>query len=135
MIFADTGYFIGLIDPNDGLHRRALAWSHRVNEPILVTEYVAWETMNHFAKRSRRSRAGELIRRVMGDRAGYEFVPATPDLFDLGLQMYERTRDQTWSLTDCISIGLMTRRRLDRALAFDHHFIQARVQALLRLDP
>jgi len=46
-----------------------------------------------------------------------------------------RSVDKDWSLTDCISFELMRRRRLTRALAFDHHFEQAGFEALLRRDP
>ena len=46
MILADTGYLIALAKPIDSLHSRAVAWSQRIHEPLLVSEYVLWETVN-----------------------------------------------------------------------------------------
>lgn len=59
-----------------------------------------------------------------------EIVPATPDLFDRGLDLYARRPDKTWSLTDCISFVVMTERGLTEALTGDRHFEQAGFQAL-----
>jgi hypothetical protein len=50
MIYADTGYFIAVLNPRDQLHARAVAWSLHLHEPVLVSEYVAWETMNYFSQ-------------------------------------------------------------------------------------
>ncbi len=46
MILADSGYLIALVKPRDTLHSKALAWSRIVDEPLLVSEYVLWETVN-----------------------------------------------------------------------------------------
>jgi predicted nucleic acid-binding protein len=46
MIFVDTGYLLALVRPRDALHQRAQAWAPAVAEPLLVTEYVLWETVN-----------------------------------------------------------------------------------------
>lgn len=49
--------------------------------------------------------------------------------------MHRERPDKEWSLTDCISFALMGERRIQRALAYDHHFEQAGFEALLRKDP
>jgi len=134
MILLDTGYFIALLEPRDQLHARALAWSRRLDESTLVTEYVICETLNYFAATGRRRHACELVKQIRSD-ADCTFVAASPELFELGFGLYETRRDQAWSLTDCISFGIMNRDGLHRALAFDHHFQQAGFQALLRDDP
>jgi hypothetical protein len=46
MICVDNGYLIALAIPRDSLHERALLWSEHVGEPLVLTEYVLWETMN-----------------------------------------------------------------------------------------
>lgn len=40
MISVDTGYFLALSQPRDGLRARAIAWARALTEPLLVTEYV-----------------------------------------------------------------------------------------------
>jgi hypothetical protein len=74
------------------------------------------------------------VRQVSSSPA-FEIVPATPELFEAGLQLHARRPDQTWSLTDCLSFEIMTCRGITRALTHDHHFEQAGFEALLRHDP
>ena len=50
MIFVDTGFLLAFAQPADGLHERAKAWASAITEPLLVTEYVLWETVNGLSK-------------------------------------------------------------------------------------
>lgn len=50
MILLDTGYLVAVLRPRDELHARAAAWSRFLREPFLITEYVLWETINHFSE-------------------------------------------------------------------------------------
>ena len=134
MIFADTGFFIGLLEPSDSLHARATKWSRAVREPVCTSEYVLVETVNYFSKPPDRAKVQGLLRQLRTD-INWEIVPASPALFDLGLQLHAARPDKAWSLTDCISFVLMSERGLSRALAYDHHFEQAGFEPLLRREP
>lgn len=81
-----------------------------------------------------RPSAHALIEHVRSDPA-CEVVPASSKLFEAGLRLHRERLDKEWSLTDCISLALMGERRIQRALAYDHHFEQAGFEALLRKDP
>lgn len=134
MILLDTGYFIALFTPDDDLYERAAAWSLHLNEPLVVTEYVLLECVNSFSMPKDRPSAHALIEHVRTDPA-CEVVHASPQLFEAGLRLHRERPDKEWSLTDCISFALMGERRIQRALAYDHHFEQAGFEALLRKDP
>jgi len=134
MILLDTGYFIALFTPGDELHARATAWSLRLNEPLLVTEYILWECINTFSKPLDRASAHALIAHVTSEPT-YEVAPASPGLFAAALQLHRDRPDKEWSLTDCASFYLMGLRGITRALAYDRHFEQAGFEALLRYDP
>ena len=134
MILLDTGYFIALFTPDDSLHQRAVAWSLRLNEPVLVTEYVLWECVNSFSKPKDRLSAHALVNHIQAD-PNCELVHASPVLFEAGLRLHRSRPDKEWSLTDCISFHVMSDRRILRALAYDQHFEQAGFEALLRKDP
>ena len=134
MIFADTGYFIGLLNPFDSLHPRAIGWSRLAREPICTTDYVLLETVNYFSKPADRARVHALLTRLQTD-GGCEIIAASPALFASGLQLHAARPDKEWSLTDCISFVVMQRRSLTRALAYDHHFEQAGFDPLLRREP
>ncbi|MEK7676817.1 MAG: PIN domain-containing protein [Verrucomicrobiota bacterium] len=134
MILADSGYLIALAKPRDALHSKAVAWSRLVDEPLLVSEYVLWETVNYLSLLRDRSKAHPLVEQVM-NVPPFVFVPASPELFAAGLRLHRERPDKEWSLTDCVSFHLMRERGLTRALAYDAHFEQAGFEALLRRDP
>ena len=60
-----------------------------------------------------------------------EIVPASPELFARGLELYAQRLDKGWSLTDCISFTVMEARGLSEAATGDQHFVQAGFKALL----
>ena len=134
MILIDTSYLVALLNPQDHMHPRALAWAAALSEMALVTEYVLWETVNFFSKPVNRPKVHALVEHVRTS-TDYEVIPASPDLFEAGLRLHDQRRDKEWSLTDCVSIHIMTQRGLTRALTHDHHFEQAGFEALLRRDP
>ncbi len=134
MIFADTGYLLALSQPRDSLHERSKAWARVVGEPLLVTEYVLWETVNSLSKLADRPRAHGLVNHVRS-ASHYEIVAGSAALFDAGLRLQAERPDKEWSLTDCISFIVMEQQGIRRALAHDHHFEQAGFEALLRRDP
>lgn len=101
---------------------------------MLVTEYVLWEAVNYLSTPPDRTKAHALVAHVESEPA-YEFVHASPELFEAGMQFHRDRPDQEWSLTDCISFHLMDERGIRRALAYDHHFEQAGFEALLRQNP
>jgi uncharacterized protein len=133
MIFVDSGFLLALAQPADALHIRAVAWARHLSEPLMVTEYVLWETINNLSKRADRLRAYRIVEMV--DDSNYTIVHASPELFAAGLKLHRARSDKEWSLTDCISFHLMRERGITRALAYDVHFEQAGFEALLRRDP
>jgi uncharacterized protein len=134
VIFIDTGYLIALFDRGDELHSRAAVWASRINEPLVTSEYVLVETVNHFSRRALRPRANDIAQAILSDPS-YEFVTASPDLLSRGLEIHHQCVDKEWSLTDCISFHVMRERKIVRALAYDQHFEQAGFEAVLRHSP
>jgi predicted nucleic acid-binding protein len=134
MTLVDTGFLLALVQPADALHARATAWAQKVTKPLLITEYVFWETINGLSKRPDRSKAAVLAEFVLKD-SDCTFVRAASELLEAGLQLHGSRPDKEWSLTDCISFHVMRERGITRALAHDIHFEQAGFEALLRSDP
>ncbi len=134
MILVDSGFLLALAQPTDALHLRAVAWAERVNEPLLVTEYVLVEVINHLSKPADRSRGHEIVSHITAS-SDCQVVHASPELFGKGLALHRTRPDKEWSLTDCISFCVMRDWGIGAALAYDHHFEQAGFEALLRRDP
>ena len=77
-----------------------------------------------------RRRATDLVRATRLD-AEVEVVAQTRDLFDRGLDLYERRGDKAYSLTDCMSMQICHQRDIKRVLTHDHHFAQEGFEILL----
>ena len=54
-----------------------------------------------------------------------QLVQVDEILFREGWEYLKQHSDKLYSLTDCISFVVMKQRRIQTALAFDRHFIQA----------
>jgi predicted nucleic acid-binding protein len=134
MILVDTGYLLALVSPRNALYSRAQAWAAVVTEPLIVTEYVIWETVNALSAPLDRPKAQAIVARLRA-APDCEIVPASGELLNKGLQLHGQRADKEWSLTDCVSFVVMSERGLRRALTPDHHFEQAGFEALLRRDP
>jgi uncharacterized protein len=129
--FADTAYFLALLNPQDGWHEPALRLSRRREGPLLTTVWVLLEVGDALATGPNRQLFSRWLDSLLAS-AQLEIVPATNDWFFRGLALYRGRPDKQWSLTDCISFVVMGERSLTEALTSDHHFEQAGFTALLK---
>lgn len=128
--FADTVYYVALLNPRDALHGRALDLSDPPGVSVVTTEYVLLEVATFFAQPAGRDVFVQLVRDLRADPAT-RIVPATADLFARGFDLFAARPDKSWSLTDCISFVVMADSGLTDALTADHHFAQAGFVPLL----
>ena len=131
-VFADTSYWIALLNPRDELHHRAVAASQEFSE-LVTTEMVLVEFLNAFSDRGPHLRAAA-SRAVTVLRASVpvRVTPQTSEQFERALSRYNDRPDKNWSLTDCASFLVMEAESIEDALTHDQHFVQAGFHALLR---
>jgi predicted nucleic acid-binding protein len=129
-VFADTAFFLALINPRDQYHRSAVQMNAALDMPLVTTAWVLLEFANAIAASHARERFERVLARLRleGDA---EIIAPEPDLFDRGCEFFIARRDKEWSLTDCISFVLMRDRGLTDALTSDRHFEQAGFKVLL----
>jgi hypothetical protein len=130
-VFADTSYYVALLNPLDVCHAVALRWSRKLACRVVVTEYVLLELGSALSQRRDRRLFTGLVAQLRAD-ADTVLVPAAPQLFDRGLALFARRTDKNWSLIDCISFVVMKEQGVADALAADHHFEQAGFRVLLK---
>ena len=132
-VFADTGYWIAVLNPRDDWHGRAIEASRALGKARLITtEMVLDELLAALSKIPVRELAITGTQAIRND-PNTEVVPQTSIQFSEAFDLYRRMPDKDWSLTDCASFSLMKQRGISEALAHDHHFEQAGFTALLRL--
>ena len=122
--FADTAYFLALLNPADQLHSKARDLNRSDFSPLVTTEFVLMEVGDGLSRPANRALFARL-RALLASQPDVEIVPATSSLFQKGCELHAKRTDKDWSLTDCTSFVVMTERGIENALTSDHHFRQA----------
>jgi uncharacterized protein len=130
VIFADTFYFLALLNARDAAHGQAVAASRSPGLVLTTTEFVLMELADALCKPGQREEVLALWNVVQTDRA-FRLVLATSELIERGRRLYRERPDKEWSLTDCVSFVVMHEQGLSEALTGDHHFVQAGFTTLL----
>ena len=104
-VFADTGYWVALLNPRDDLNARAKEVSRGLGAVrIYTTEMVLVEVANMFGKEGATFRA--LVQATIAslrENPNVTIEPQTSTLFREALVFYAAHPDKDWSLTDCAS--------------------------------
>ncbi len=130
-VFADTSFFVALINERDRHHEVADRLGRELKQPIVTTQWELLELGNYFANSRYREIASQLIESIPTDTR-IECVPVNEESFWRGQRLYGSRPDKQWSLTDCISFETMRDRAIHEALTADHHFEQAGYDILLK---
>ncbi len=129
--FADTFFYLALVNPNDTAHARAIALSRSFRGRVITTDFILLELADAMSAPPDRLAFNRLFEILRADRA-LEIVPVSHDLLERGWALYADRPDKYWSLTDCISFVVMKDHQITEALTGDHHFEQAGFVALLK---
>ena len=117
-VFADTSYWIALLNPRDELHEKAAAASQDYPaEQVVTSEMVLTELLNGFSDhgvqvRSAVSRAVKALR----SNPSVRVVPQTSGQFEHAFRRFQAMADKHWSLTDCASFLIMEAEGIEAAL-------------------
>lgn len=130
-VFADAFYFVGLVNRADEHHPKAVAAAQELRGSLITTEWVLAEFADALAESASRRLVAQFIRDLESD-SKVRVIRAGTELFQRGLELYDKRRDKGWSLTDCISFVVMKDEDIQDVLTGDKHFDQAGFKALLK---
>lgn len=130
--FLDTSYILSLEIQNDSAHQRVLQnWATLAisNVFLVTTTYVFDQVVTFFNSRNLHYKAVEVGNRLL-ESPDLELIQIYQTLFDRGWQYFQKHKDKSYSLTDCLSFIVMQEREIVTALTLDNHFSQAGFQIL-----
>lgn len=132
-VFADTFYWIALVNPRDAHTSDVLEFDDLLSSGrVYTTEEVLAEVLTFFASDPwLRVRAVEMVREILTD-PNLNVIPQSHESFVSGFDLYAARPDKGYSLIDCISMQTMRRRGIAQALTNDRHFDQEGFHALFR---
>ncbi|MEX2176931.1 MAG: PIN domain-containing protein [Pirellulaceae bacterium] len=127
--FLDTSFLLAIAIANDQFHEPAQAhWVESEqsanHHKFVTTSYILNEVVTYLNSRSLHAKAVEIGTLLLAAEI-VRLVHVEEPLFLEGWRFFERHRDKTYSLTDCISFVLMKQLGIQTAFTFDHHFQQA----------
>jgi uncharacterized protein len=129
-LFADTSFFIALLDADDQFHAAAVELSKRDRRPMLTTSAILLELGAYFGRAQGRPAFLAILSSLRAK--GCEVLHVDAALQQSGTELFADRPDKDWSLVDCISFVVMKNRGLTDAASSDEHFEQAGFVALLR---
>jgi predicted nucleic acid-binding protein len=129
--FADTCFWIALMNPGDKLHSQAVALS-KSHIKLTTTQEVLSEFLTFFCCRGDRLRqtAYGLVKAIQSN-PNVSVIKQTPESFLKGMEFYASRLDKEYSLPDCISMVTMRERGIGQVLTHDHHFTQEGFKILM----
>jgi predicted nucleic acid-binding protein len=130
-VFADTFYYLALLNMEDEAHERAVGLSGTLTAPIVTTAWVLTELANAYSGAAVKTAFLRLLR-SLGNDPNCTIIPPSQPLFEKGLELFGQRLDKDWSLTDCISFLVMREHGITDALTGDHHLEQAGFRVLLK---
>ena len=125
-LFVDTSAWLALNDKNDQHHKAALTKSDTIKRQkieLITSDYIIDETLTIIRYRVSHKAAvvfgdsliGSNIVTILNIREEERFKAWT---------LFKRYGDKDFSFTDCTSFVLMKKLRIEKAFAFDDHFVQ-----------
>src|SRR6476660_8141355 len=123
-VFADTFYFLALLNQRDPAHQKAVAASAPTDLSFVTTEFVLVELGDALRKPPVREEFQKVCA-LIKNTATCRVISASSELYEQGSDLYRIRTDKDWQLTDCISFVVMRAEKLEAALTGDRHFEQA----------
>ena len=130
--FADTHFYIALLDDQDGYHEEVQEFLRGFEGLMITTRWILAKVANFFCSQPERVQAVILLQRL-GTDPGTVIKGPSDELYEQGLELYSARPDKEWSLTDCISFVVMSQEKVTEALTGDRHFAQAGFTPLFSL--
>jgi len=132
-IFADTFYWVALLNRRDSANRAVLEFSRTLGSSTLITtDEVLIELLAFCASDPQVRMGAALTVQDILDGGNVRAIPQSRAGFLEGLALYRARPDKGYSLTDCISMQTMRREGLTDVLTNDRHFEQEGFRALFR---
>lgn len=124
--FADTWFWVALINPKEPGYAKANDLMRKVGDNIVTSQLVMIEFMAHCSDLGSylRTKCFKLVESLTS--SPIKVVPHTEDVYGRAFATYGKvSNDKEWSLVDCASFEIMRDEDITHALTEDRHFTKA----------
>lgn len=125
-VFIDTGVFVALRNADDELHTRSRELMKRALKGeygrTCTSDYVIDEAITTALVRTRRHDLAVDIGRYIIESPRITKLWTTKEAFDLAWEKFKAFADKPLSFSDCVSLALMEKNRVNQMMSFDSGF-------------
>jgi predicted nucleic acid-binding protein len=133
-VFADTSYWIALVNPGDPFHGAAVGLAPRIKGAIIVTsDWVLNELLTFFTNKGEilKRKALEIYGEIM-ENPNIFVEPASRNSFVDAVNKYRSEPTRRYSIVDCTSFVIMRAHGIQDALSADTDFEREGFTKLIR---
>ena len=126
LVFADTFYWVALINPQDDWYERVIQVSQSLTQTRLITtEEILGEVLAFYSKSGYqlRQKTVTFVQSILTHHQ-IQVIEQSHQSFSLGFALYQQRLDKGYSLTDCISMNTMKRLEIREVLSHDKHSLR-----------
>lgn len=125
-IFIDTSAFLAISNEKDAYHREAVEFLQTIMDAkkftrIITSDYVIDETVTRIRFAVGHGAALGWIKNIKASTV-LEILRVDEEIFNLGIELFEKYSDKSLSFTDCTSFALMEKKKIEWAFTFDGDF-------------
>jgi len=125
-IFIDTGVFVALRNADDEFHTRGKELMKRVLKcefgRAFTSDYVLDEAITTALVRTKRHDLAVDIGKYIIESQRITKLYATEEIVAMAWKKFQKFKDKPLSFTDCVSLGLMEKNRIEQIMSFDSGF-------------
>jgi len=125
-VFIDTGVFVALRNADDELHTRSRELMKRALKGeygrTYTSDYVIDEAITTALVRTRRHDLAVDIGKYIIESPRITKLWTTKEAFDLAWEKFKAFADKPLSFSDCVSLALMEKNRVNQMMSFDSGF-------------
>ena len=125
-VFIDTGVFVALRNADDELHARSRELMKKALKGeygrTYTSDYVIDEAITTALVRTRRHDLAVDIGKYIIESPRITKLWTTKEAFDLAWEKFKAFADKPLSFSDCVSLALMEKNRVNQMMSFDSGF-------------
>jgi uncharacterized protein len=123
-VFVDTSAWFAGIAKNDQYNEQAIKCRNQLlkgNARFITSNLIIHETTMLLERKVSKKEAIRFLKVILRD-SRVEIIHADEDIELEAYELYQKYKDQDFSVADCISFVIMRRYQISQCFTFDHHF-------------
>lgn len=123
MIFIDTSAYIGILNPIDSNHKKALELSDLflTQESNTISSHaVLGEVLTVGSMRYNRQAAIDFVKKIFESKT--KIVLENEDFIEKAFKIFQKVKDKNVSWVDCYSFAIIEEYKIEKVFSFDKDF-------------